>query len=103
MMMVFEKLSGKGGLAAIAPLMGDLGSDGARLNEVISALVKDTSLLTGELGIANKAFAEGTSVVNEYDSKNNNLAASIQKIGKNIKQWFTGTGIIDFYIADHPL
>lgn len=96
MMMVFEKLSGKGGLAAIAPLMGDLGSDGARLNEVISALVKDTSLLTGELGIANKAFAEGTSVVNEYDSKNNNLAASIQKIGKNIKQWFTGTGIIDF-------
>ena len=96
MMMVFEKLSGKGGLAAIAPLMGDLGSDGAHLNEVISALVKDTSLLTGELGIANKAFAEGTSVVNEYDSKNNNLAASIQKIGKNIKQWFTGTGIIDF-------
>lgn len=96
MMMVFEKLSGKGGLAAIAPLMGDLGSDGARLNEVISALVKDTSLLTRELGIANKAFAEGTSVVNEYDTKNNNLAASIQKIGKNIKQWFMGTGVIDF-------
>lgn len=96
MMMVFEKLSGKGGLAAIAPLMGDLGSDGARLNGVISALVKDTSRLTRELGIANQAFAEGTSVVNEYDAKNNNLAASIQKIGKNIKQWFMGTGIIDF-------
>lgn len=96
MMMVFEKLSGKGGLAAIAPLMGDLGSDGARLNEVISALVKDTRLLTRELGIANKAFAEGTSVVNEYDTKNNNLAASMQKIGKNIKQWFMGTGVIDF-------
>lgn len=96
MMMVFEKLSGKGGLAAIAPLMGDLGSDGARLNEVISALVKDTSLLTRELDLSNKAFSEGTSVVNEYDAKNNNLAASIQKIGKNIKQWFMGTGIIDF-------
>lgn len=96
MMMVFEKLSGKGGLAAIAPLMGDLGSDGARLNGVISALVKDTGRLTRELGIANKAFAEGTSVVNEYDTKNNNLAASIQKIGKNIKQWFMGTGVIDF-------
>lgn len=96
MMMVFEKLSGKGGLAAIAPLMGDLGSDGARLNAVISALTDDTSRLTRELGIANQAFAEGTSVVNEYDSKNNNLAASIQKIGKNIQQWFMGTGIIDF-------
>lgn len=96
MMMVFEKLSGKGGLAAIAPLMGDLGSDGARLNAVISALTDDTSRLTRELGIANQAFAEGTSVVNEYDAKNNNLAASIQKIGKNIKQWFMGTGVIDF-------
>lgn len=96
MMMVFEKLSGKGGLAAIAPLMGDLGSDGARLNAVISALTDDTSRLTRELGIANQAFAEGTSVVNEYDAKNNNLAASIQKIGKNIQQWFMGTGIIDF-------
>ena len=96
MMMVFEKLSGEGGLAAIAPLMGDLGSDGARLNAVISALTDDTSRLTRELGIANQAFAEGTSVVNEYDAKNNNLAASIQKIGKNIQQWFMGTGIIDF-------
>lgn len=96
MMMVFEKLSGEGGLAAIAPLMGDLGSDGARLNAVISALTADTSRLTRELDLSNKAFSEGTSVVNEYDAKNNNLAASIQKIGKNIKQWFTGTGIIDF-------
>ena len=96
MMMVFEKLSGKGGLAAIAPLMGDLGSDGARLNAVISALTDDTSRLTRELGIANQAFAEGTSVLNEYEKKNNNLAANIEKIGKNIQTWFMGSGIIDF-------
>ena len=96
MMMVFEKLSGKGGLAAIAPLMGDLGSDGARLNAVISALTNDTSRLTRELGIANQAFAEGTSVLNEYEKKNNNLAANIEKIGKNIQTWFMGSGIIDF-------
>lgn len=96
MMMVFEKLSGKGGLAAIAPLMGDLGSDGARLNAVISALTDDTSRLTRELGIANQAFAEGTSVLNEYEKKNNNLAANIEKIVKNIQTWFMGSGIIDF-------
>lgn len=96
LMMVFDKLASKGGLAAIAPLMGDLGSDGARLNAVISALTADTSRLTREMDLANKAFAEGTSVLNEFNAKNNNLAANIQKIGKNIQQWFMGTGIIEW-------
>ena len=96
-MMVFEKLSGKGGLAAIAPLMGDLGSDGARLNAVISALTDDTSRLTEELKLSNKAFAEGTSVINEYEKKNNNLAGTIEKIQKNIANWFRGTKFVDFF------
>lgn len=96
MMLVFEKLAGKGGLAAIAPLMGDLGSDGARLNAVIAALTDDTSRLTNELNLANKAFAEGNSVVREYETKNNNLAGTIEKIGKNIQNWFLDTELIDF-------
>lgn len=94
LMMVFDKLASKGGLAAIAPLMGDLGSDGARLNAVISALTADTSRLTREMDLANKAFADGTSVLNEFNAKNNNLAANIQKIGKNIERWFMGTTFI---------
>lgn len=99
LMLVFEKLAGKGGLAAIAPLMGDLGSDGARLNQVISALTSDTSRLTRELNIANDAFAKGTSVVDEYEKKNNNLAGTIEKIGKNIKNWFMGSGIVDWMLG----
>ena len=98
LMLVFEKLAGKGGLAAIAPLMGDLGSDGSRLNQVISALTSDTSRLTRELNIANDAFAKGTSVVDEYEKKNNNLAGTIEKIGKNIKYWFLGSGVIDWML-----
>lgn len=98
LMLVFEKLAGKGGLAAIAPLMGDLGSDGARLNQVISALTSDTGRLTRELNIANDAFAKGTSVVDEYNKKNNNLAGTIEKIGKNVKYWFMGSGIIDWML-----
>lgn len=98
LMLVFEKLAGKGGLAAIAPLMGDLGSDGARLNQVISALTSDTGRLTRELNIANDAFAKGTSVVDEYDKKNNNLAGTIEKIGKNIKNWFIGSGVVDWML-----
>lgn len=94
LMMVFDKLASKGGLAAIAPLMGDLGSDGARLNAVISALTADTSRLTREMDLANKAFADGTSALNEFNAKNNNLAANVQRIGKNISRWFMGTEFI---------
>jgi TP901 family phage tail tape measure protein len=98
LLFVFEKLSGKGGLAAIAPLMGDLGSDGARLTQVISALASNTDKLNREIGISNKAFAEATSVVNEYDKKNNNLAGTIEKIGKNIQRWFLGSKFVDWML-----
>lgn len=96
LLFVFEKLAGKGGLAAIAPLMGDLGSDGARLTQVISALASNTSKLNREIEISNKAFAEGTSVINEYEKKNNNLAGTIEKIGKNIQNWFLDSNIVDW-------
>lgn len=98
LLFVFEKLAGKGGLAAIAPLMGDLGSDGARLTQVISALASNTDKLNREIGISNKAFAEATSVVNEYDKKNNNLAGTIEKIGKNIQRWFLGSKFVDWML-----
>lgn len=98
LMMVLDKLSEKGGLAAIAPLMGDLGSDGARLNAVISALSSNTSKLRNELDIANKSFVEGTSVVDEYEKKNNNLAGTIEKIGKNIQYWFMSSGLVNWML-----
>ncbi|WP_347394865.1 phage tail tape measure protein, partial [Parabacteroides leei] len=96
LLFVFEKLAGKGGLAAIAPLMGDLGSDGARLTQVISALASNTSKLNREIEISNKAFAEGTSVINEYQKKNENLAGTIEQIGKNIQNWFLSSKTVDW-------
>lgn len=95
LMLVLEKLSGKGGLAAIAPLMGDLGSDGARLTAVIASLSSNTEVLKREVELSNKAFTEATSIEAEYEKKNNNLAGTIEKIGKNIRRWFLGSGIVD--------
>lgn len=99
LLFVFEKLASKGGLAAIAPLMGDLGSDGARLTQVISALASNTDKLNREIGISNKAFAEATSVVDEYNKKNNNLAGTIEKIGKNIQRWFLSSRFVDWMLS----
>lgn len=93
LMLVFEKLSGKGGLAAIAPLMGDLGSDGARLNAVISALTSNTDLLSTALQTSNKAFSEAKSLTAETMKKEESLLGIWERAKKNITQSFQSSQI----------
>jgi len=97
-LMVFQKMSERGGLASLAPIMGDLGSEGARLTAVLTALSANTGILNREIKISNQAFAEATSITNEANVKNENLAATIEKIGKNIQRWFLGSGIVDWIL-----
>lgn len=97
-LMVFQKMSERGGLASLAPIMGDLGSEGARLTAVLTALSANTGILNREIDIANKSFAEATSITNEYNVRNENLAATMEKIGKNIQRWFLGSGFVDWML-----
>ncbi|MCD8178062.1 MAG: phage tail tape measure protein [Tannerellaceae bacterium] len=94
-MLVFQKMSERGGLASLAPIMGDLGSNGARLTAVLSALSANTEILNSQIEISNKAFAEATSVTNEYNIRNENLAATIEKIGKNFTTAFMNSGFVE--------
>lgn len=95
-MLVFQKMSERGGLAGLAPIMGDLGSEGARLTAVLSALSANTDILNREIGISNQAFAKATSITEEYNIRNENLAANIEKIGKNIRYWFLGSNFVEW-------
>ena len=88
LMLVFDKLAGKGGLAAIAPLMGDLGSDGARLNAVISALASNTDKMNDALVLSNKAFAEATSLTAETMKKEESLMGIWDRSVKKLQQYF---------------
>ncbi|MDR1918403.1 MAG: phage tail tape measure protein [Tannerellaceae bacterium] len=96
LMLVVEKMAGKGGLAALAPIMGDLGSEGARMTAVLGAISTKFEQLKVETDIANKSFVEATSITEEYRKKNENLAATVEKIGKNIRRWFMGSGMMDW-------
>lgn len=95
LLFVFEKLQSKGGLAGLAPIMGDLGSDGARLTAVLSALTKNASMLTTEVNLSNKAFAEATSVVDETTKKEESFAGIMAKISKNVTEIFQKSAIVD--------
>ena len=81
--MVLERLKDKGGLSGIAPLMGDLGSDGARLTQVFAQLSENVGKVKEMLDISTDAFAAATSVTNEYNIKNENAAAIMEKVANS--------------------
>jgi len=46
------------------------------------------------IDLSNKSFGEGTSLINEYNIKNNNLAATLEKISKTVSGWFSSETFI---------
>lgn len=86
--MVLEALSEKGGLSVLAPLMKDLGSDGARLTASLSTLASNIGIVKDQLDLAREAFAEGTSVTNEYNIKNETAAAIMQRMANSWEKMF---------------
>jgi TP901 family phage tail tape measure protein len=91
---VIEALSKKGGFQQLIPIFKDMGLDGSRAIGVISALAKNVEKLTEAQRISNEAFITGTSISNEFQTKNDNLAGTLEKLGKNIKGWFTNSKFV---------
>ena len=92
--MVLEALGEKGGLRGLTPIMGDLGSNGARLNQVVAAFAENVDVLKNHLDISTSAFREATSVTNEYNIKNENAAALIKRMGNAIKDAFVTSRVV---------
>lgn len=82
---VLKALSTKGGFQALIPMFKDMGMDGARAVGVLSALATNIGKVTEAQAISNQAFSESTSITKEYDTKNNNLQASLEKARKSFK------------------
>lgn len=95
-LMVLDGLSKKGaGLGALAPLFKDLGSDGARLNQVLAAMTKNTEMLRTQLNIANEAYSEATSVTDEFNIKNETAAALWERMGNTLKELWVNSSVAD--------
>ena len=69
-----------------------ISADGA--NKVIGAMGNNTSRFRELIDLSNKSFGEGTSLINEYEIKNNNLAATLEKISKTVSGWFSSETFI---------
>lgn len=95
MVEVLSRLGSMGGLAEITKYMGDMGGDGARATAVISALASNVGFLRDQVDLSKRSFEEGISVINEYNLKNENAAAYIERTGNLIREFFTGSGLVE--------
>lgn len=73
--------------------------DALKLNDnevkmVLGAASKNTDLFREKIDLANKSLAEGTSLTTEFDIKNNNFAATLEKIKKTVSGLFTADGFV---------
>jgi TP901 family phage tail tape measure protein len=94
---VFEELNKKGGLANLAPIFKDLGAEGSKAASLITALSGNIQTLREQQEIANTEFKKADSITKEYAVKNENLAASWEKLQKRITGMFTSSWLMDFF------
>ena len=76
---------GVGGFDKLVPVFKDLGLDGARAAAAISSMANSLDKVETAQAIANQAMREGTSCLSEYEVKNNNLQASLEKARKSFR------------------
>ena len=84
-----EALSGdEGGLSRAAQLFDQLGIDGRRAIGVLSSLGTSMDTVREAQALSNEEFEKGTSLLEEYNIKNESLAASIDKTSKAFSKLF---------------
>lgn len=89
--MVLEALGAKGGLSLLAPLMKDMGSDGARLTASLATMASNIDLVKQQLEISKEAFEENISVTNEFNIRNENAAAIMARMKNSWDKLFTNS------------
>lgn len=83
---LLETLGKAGNMDVLAPMFADMGENGARVITTLSTLSKHIDEVRWQQENANKAFNEGTSVLNEYNIFNNTVQSSIDKARKRVNE-----------------
>ena len=92
LLMLLDRLHELGNIDVLAPVFKDMGENGARAAQVISALAGNLDLVRWEQEEATKAFAEGTSVTNEFNVQNTTVQAGLDKARKGVTEMAVALG-----------
>jgi TP901 family phage tail tape measure protein len=96
LLQVLEGLNGNNeGFATMVSKLSQVGVEGSRGTQVISALAGNTKLLREQQNIANDSFTKGTSILDEFNTKNQNFAGNLEKIQKWMAGLFVNGGVME--------
>lgn len=89
---VLEGIGNSGSMDAVVQSLNAIGLDGQRCTMVLGALANNTEELRRQQELSNKAFEEGTSLLNEFAVKNNTTQARLEKNKKAIVEQSVALG-----------
>lgn len=98
MLVVLGKLKGmseEDGLKALAPIMKEFGSEGERMNRVITTLSQNTDVLRSRVELSRQAYAEAISVTNEANIKQESAIGIVNRLGNEIKETFVNSNAVE--------
>lgn len=72
----------KGGFADLAPMFEEMQMDGSRATGVLTVLADKLDDIKSAQNLANEVYAEGTSVLNEFQTQNESVQAQLDKASK---------------------
>ena len=75
-------LRSKGGFAQLAPMFEEMKMDGSRATGVLTVLADKLDDIKVAQDLATKSYAEGTSVINEFNTQNESVQAQLDKAKK---------------------
>lgn len=80
-----ETMQSKGGFDALAPMFEEMKLNGTRAVGVLSSVATHLDQVREAQQLANQAYNEGTSILNEFNVQNNTVQAGIEKAKKNFQ------------------
>ena len=92
---IFEKMNQKGNLNLLGTVFKDLGSDGARLVNVMATMADRVDILKKHLETSRDAFKEGEAVIGEYMIQNQTAAALVERSSNLWAKAFTNPEGVD--------
>ena len=77
-----QAMRAKGGFADLAPMFEEMKMDGSRATGVFTVLADKLDDIKTAQGLATQAYADGTSVINEFNTQNESVQAQLDKAKK---------------------
>ncbi|GEM_PF-4268212 len=74
--------------------LGDMELEGERVKQTIGALSGNLDVVTRQQAIANEEFEKGTSIIDEFNLKNETAGANLTKVWKAFGNWFINSSVV---------